>query len=957
MPHLKTAVLFRLLPAIVLFQLSYSSLFGQGVVSAIHTDYNNYWTSSIAANSPIKPDNSHHLLAFQWGSRTFSTGVNDARLTANSVSFIPKNFRAMPINSIATGGVPNYVALGQLYDGIDGNVSVPAPFTTPVTGTVAAALLTDGIKGLNLGTGIANIPAGALTFSLSEVGIDPNAINDSVPDVVVTQIAQPSATLDKIYFVDKDGHTVGVQLSIDHTTPNSAVATWTPDFYNLNGTAGIIKSDRNLILWGADLTSFGITPANFASAVALKYELSGTSDVAFVAYNVPSISIATELVLTTQPNSSVVAACCSNVNSSVFTQAPVIQVQDGAGHNIAQSGTLVTATIASGPTGYGPLGGTTVVSTNASGQATFNNLILPCTPGQYTLRFFSSSLDPGTSTVVTVGKSAYYPLASGASNLSLLSSWSSNPDGTGTAPTDFGAGKEFILNNSDNTTNFSTGGNWVVTGQLTIPGGKTLNVTTNTTTTLSCDLSQGGTMIGATGSSLVLNGSQAQTLGGTNSLRSLTINNPAGVVLTNNLTVENSLVLTNGNFNIGGNTLNIAGTLTRTTGNIIASALNAMVSFTGSVAQSIPANTFGGPVRNLGINNAAGVTLNSNLLVNNTLALTSGRLRIGNFNLTVQSVTGGSSSSYIVTNGTGRARTGVADLANYLFPVGNTYYDPVTITNNSGSSDTFAVRVLNEVLTNGSTGTTITKPRIAATWDITKAQGNAGSGFSMLFGWQAVQNNSVSIPVLYNYQSGWVNQTGTSTAPTATSYRYNNYTGSNSLFFISDNAVLLPLTWISFTLAKSRQEVVLNWKTSNEVKTKDFTVFKSSNGIGWKPLGVVAAGASDGSYRFTDIQPFEGSNYYRIRQEDRDGQHSFSEIRTINVGNDLLRIVNPVINGRMMINLGKKAEISVIDAVGKVLIRRTLSAGSHQVDVSALSKGVYVVKTGGNAVRVLVENR
>ena len=722
---------------VISLQLASITASSQGVISRIYTDFNNFWTSSIASNSLIKPNNSHHLLAFTWGSRTFSTGVNDARLTANAVSFLPKSFRAFPINSIATGGGSNYVALGQLYDGIDSGISTPAPFPTPATGAIAASMLTDGIRGLNLGTGVANIPAGALTFVLSEVGIDPSAINDSIPDVVVTQIAQPSSTLDKIYFVDASGNTVGIKLSIDHTLPNSAVGTWTPDFYTLTGGAGIIKSDRNLILWGADLSSFGITTANVATAVALKYELSGTSDVAFVAYNVPSISIATELVLTTQPNSSVVAACCSNINSGAFATAPVIQVQDGAGHNIAQAGTLVTATVASGPTGYGALGGTTVVTTNASGQATFSNLIMPCTPGQYTLRFTSSSLDPGTSATVIVNKAVYYPLVAGASALSSLSSWNSQPNGTGSAPTDFGAGKEFILSNSANTTSFSTGGNWVVTGQLTIPSGKTLSVTAATSTTLSCDISQGGTMIGANGSSLVLNGSQPQTLGGTNSLKSLTINNPSGVALSNNLTIENSLVLTSGIFNIGGNALNITGTITRSSGQLNASATNATINFIGTTAQGIPASTFNGAVSNLGINNTAGVTINSNLVIGNMVTLTSGKLSLGNFNLTSQSVTGGNSSSYIQSNGTGRLRLAVNNSATVLFPVGNSIYDPVTITNNSGVSDTFTVRILNEVLTNGTTGTTLNKPRIAATWDVTKTLANTGSGFSMLFGWQS----------------------------------------------------------------------------------------------------------------------------------------------------------------------------------------------------------------------------
>src|SRR5205823_7148322 len=68
---------------------------------------------------------------------------------------------------------------------------------------------------------------------------------------------------------------------------------------------------------------------------------------------------AAKLAITTQPS----ATARSGV---AFLQQPVIQLQDASGNPVSQSGTPVTATIASGG---GTLGGTPTVTTNTSGTA------------------------------------------------------------------------------------------------------------------------------------------------------------------------------------------------------------------------------------------------------------------------------------------------------------------------------------------------------------------------------------------------------------------------------------------------------------------------------------------------------------------------------------------------------------------------------------------------------------
>ena len=82
-----------------------------------------------------------------------------------------------------------------------------------------------------------------------------------------------------------------------------------------------------------------------------------------------------------------------------FAQQPVVQVRDGANNAAPVAGIPITVTIASGD---GTLLGTTTLSTNASGQAAFNDLAISGTAGPRTLRFTGAGLTGVTSSAITI---------------------------------------------------------------------------------------------------------------------------------------------------------------------------------------------------------------------------------------------------------------------------------------------------------------------------------------------------------------------------------------------------------------------------------------------------------------------------------------------------------------------------------------------------------------------------
>ncbi len=269
--------------------LAEKSFSQQGGITQIYTDYQGYWTSSSTAASATKPDNDHNLLGFSWNGATYSTGVNDAALTTKGVPFTPVVFQAFPVRNIPLTSPPSLIILGQLKDGVNNGASTPAPFTSPPQ---ISNFLTDGVQGLNIGTGVIDVPASTpLIFDFGSI-INVAKIGDGIPDLLVSQVGTPGGASDNIYFIDKSGNRVGNIITINHSQ-YSAVGTWSADLYDTNGalTANYTKTDRPLRVWAADVSVFGITSANYTAVTGLKYELNGSSDPAFLAFNTSVIQI------------------------------------------------------------------------------------------------------------------------------------------------------------------------------------------------------------------------------------------------------------------------------------------------------------------------------------------------------------------------------------------------------------------------------------------------------------------------------------------------------------------------------------------------------------------------------------------------------------------------------------------------------------------------------------------
>ncbi|MEO6550777.1 MAG: T9SS type A sorting domain-containing protein [Ferruginibacter sp.] len=170
---------------------------------------------------------------------------------------------------------------------------------------------------------------------------------------------------------------------------------------------------------------------------------------------------------------------------------------------------------------------------------------------------------------------------------------------------------------------------------------------------------------------------------------------------------------------------------------------------------------------------------------------------------------------------------------------------------------------------------------------------------------------------------------------------------------------VLPLQLLSFTAANTGgKSNTVNWSSANESNLNFYQVQASIDGIVFKdlPNGNITAknSASTVSYNFTDNEPANGYNYYRLKITERSGLITYSAIALVkNIQRGITNLTlypNPAIDYIQIETksfLNKKAAVSIIGATGVILQNGTHnfnSQGILVVDVRKLPAGKYFLK-------------
>jgi len=237
--------------------------------------------------------------------------------------------------------------------------------------------------------------------------------------------------------------------------------------------------------------------------------------------------------------------------------------------------------------------------------------------------------------------------------------------------------------------------------------------------------------------------------------------------------------------------------------------------------------------------------------------------------------------------------------------------------------------------------------------------------------WQSLKGTELQVMVYGNF--GVKVKTGTVTFPSTG--KWYSFLGTGTLtisstaypvtlqpgeYYVYTNqdvkGEVLAVNWLSFSVQKKdAHAVLLSWSTQNEVNNDRFEIERSADGISFTKTGSIKAMQTNGTkqYSFMDNLALNGTNYYRIKQVDKDGSYQYSSVQQIDIAAIAKRwnlFPNPAKNNTTLyaLNSYNKATIAVHDLSGKTVYQSTINnivAGQQlTIPLQRLTKGVYVVK-------------
>jgi hypothetical protein len=179
--------------------------------------------------------------------------------------------------------------------------------------------------------------------------------------------------------------------------------------------------------------------------------------------------------------------------------------------------------------------------------------------------------------------------------------------------------------------------------------------------------------------------------------------------------------------------------------------------------------------------------------------------------------------------------------------------------------------------------------------------------------------------------------------------------GSTTTGVLVMAAAALPVTLSSFTAKLTTDnKVALAWVTSSESVNKGFSIERQEEGSGkFQSLGFIASKAVGGNsqttlaYSFKDVTAKNGTNMYRLVQEDLDGKKTFSEVRVVKLSEQSVSNVYPnPSTGAINIsrsNDGKKMNIQVLDQSGRVISQvNNIIDSNYRMNLP--QPGIYSIK-------------
>ncbi len=425
---------------------------------------------------------------------------------------------------------------------------------------------------------------------------------------------------------------------------------------------------------------------------------------------------------------------------------------------------------------------------------------------------------------------------------------------------------------------------------------------------------------------------------------------------------------------------------------------NSIVTMNGTIPNQKISGTVPTTFYDLKVSNNNHVLLTSDVIVNDSLLLAQGRLKLNNKLLRLTNPGPG-----ILNRTNGYIQSEMDAIAGNVAPFGRLRWEMGNITGNrvipfinimgeylpldynidAGTHDvTFATYRTNQNNTN------LPLPEVTNIFGMNNATGGAGygsDGWAMADRYFMIDNtgSSAQADITFRYstteqaQGGnvnmmvqrWMNTTDVWEFPFLPAQMFfggnpnsvvlSNFNGfSNSTWWtITGSSTPLPVTLLDFQGEKVDSRVLLRWTTASEINSSHFDVERTVDNNTFKLIGRVPSKGSGNNiqhYETWDLSPVEGIQYYYLTQYDQDNSsHVYGPVwvRFDHDGFDIIStILNPNSKGISLAfhyDSEEPVSIRIIDMTGRVVYTKNKFQAVHgfnHVEIDAvLSKGIYQI--------------
>lgn len=165
----------------------------------------------------------------------------------------------------------------------------------------------------------------------------------------------------------------------------------------------------------------------------------------------------------------------------------------------------------------------------------------------------------------------------------------------------------------------------------------------------------------------------------------------------------------------------------------------------------------------------------------------------------------------------------------------------------------------------------------------------------------------------------------------------------------------LPIQLLNFDAVPEGDKVRTLWSTATEKNNDYFTVERTLDGTFWIEIGrVKGAGNSTNelNYHLYDYEPALGTQYYRLKQTDYDGEFSYSDARSVTFyrdGNQHISVYPNPSQGIFTMKVSgdplEEAKISILNLAGQLITSESDFSGQlYKFDLRDHPAGMYFIE-------------